>query len=31
VIFYEVSGDDIDVIRFLHGARDLPQYLDGDS
>ena len=29
LIFYRVSGDDIEVIRFLHGARDLPRYLDG--
>lgn len=30
LIFYKVSGDDIEVIRFLHGARDLPRYLEED-
>jgi plasmid stabilization system protein ParE len=29
--FYKSSGDDIEVIRFLHGARDLPRVLDDDS
>jgi plasmid stabilization system protein ParE len=29
-IFYKVSGDDIEVIRFLHGAPDLPRYLEED-
>ena len=28
LIFYKVAGDDIEVVRFLHGARDLPQYLE---
>lgn len=31
LIFYKVSGDDIEVVRFLHGARDLPLFLDEDS
>lgn len=31
LLFYKVSGDDIEVVRFLHGARDLPQYLVEDS
>jgi toxin ParE1/3/4 len=26
-IFYKVSGGDIEIVRFLHGARDLPRYL----
>lgn len=30
LIFYKVSGDDIEVVRFLHGARDLPRYLEED-
>ena len=29
-IFYRVSGKDIEVIRFLHGARDLPRYFEED-
>lgn len=28
LIFYKVNGEDIEVIRFLHGARDLPHYLE---
>jgi toxin ParE1/3/4 len=28
LIFYKVQGDDIEVIRFLHGARDLPRCLE---
>lgn len=31
LIFYRVSGDDIEVVRFLHGARDLPRHLQDDS
>lgn len=30
LIFYKINGDDIEVVRFLHGARDLPRYLEGD-
>ena len=30
LILYRVSGDDIEVVRFLHGARDLPRYLEED-
>ena len=30
LIFYKVSGDDIEVIRFLHGARDLPHHFEQD-
>ena len=30
LIFYKANGDDIEVIRFLHGARDLPLYLEED-
>lgn len=30
LIFYTVTGDDIEVIRFLHGARDLPGFLEED-
>ena len=30
LIFYKVSGDNIEVIRFLHGARDLPHYFEED-
>ena len=28
LIFYRPMGDDIEVLRFLHGARDLRRYLD---
>ena len=28
LILYKVSGDDIEIVRFLHGARDLPRYLE---
>ena len=31
LIFYKVSGGDVEVVRFLHGARDLPHYLEDDS
>jgi toxin ParE1/3/4 len=31
LIFYRSVGDDIEVVRFLHGARDLPWILDGDG
>ena len=31
LLFYKVSGEDIEIVRFLHGARDLPQYLVEDS
>ena len=31
LLFYKVSGDNIEIVRFLHGARDLPQYLAEDS
>jgi toxin ParE1/3/4 len=30
LLFYKVSGDDIEIIRFLHGARDLPRYFEED-
>ena len=31
LLFYKASGDGIEIVRFLHGARDLPQYLLEDS
>lgn len=31
LLFYRSSGDDIEVVRFLHGARDLPRYLEEDA
>ena len=31
LLFYKIDGDDIEIVRFLHGARDLPNYLDDDS
>ncbi len=31
LIFYKVSGDNIEVVRFLHGARDLLLFLDEDG
>lgn len=31
LIFYRFNGDDIEVIRFLHGARDLAVLLDEDG
>jgi plasmid stabilization system protein ParE len=30
-IFYRPVGGDIEVVRFLHGARDLPRYLGEDG
>ena len=30
LIVYKVSGDNIEIIRFLHGARDLPRSLEED-
>jgi toxin ParE1/3/4 len=30
LIFYRECGDDLEVIRFLHGARDLPSALEED-
>lgn len=30
LIFYKVDGEDIEVVRFLHGARDLPRFLEED-
>ena len=30
-IFYRVVGDDADIVRFGHGARDLPRFLDEDG
>ena len=29
LIFYRLDGDGIQIIRVLHGARDLPSLLDG--
>lgn len=31
LIFYRPTGDDIEVVRFLHGARDLPGILDAEG
>ena len=31
LIFYRVSVGDIEVVRFLHGARDPPRHLEDDS
>lgn len=31
LLAYEVNGGDIEVVRFLHGARDLPQHLDDET
>jgi len=28
LLFYRVSGQDIEVVRFLHGARDLPREIE---
>lgn len=28
LIFYRLVGDDLEVLRFLHGARDLPRVLE---
>ncbi len=30
LIFYRVSGNDIEIIRVLHGARDLPRQFDDE-
>jgi toxin ParE1/3/4 len=29
LIFYKADGNGLEIIRFLHGARDLPQFLEG--
>jgi len=29
-IFYCAAGEDIEVVRFLHGARDMPRMFDGE-
>ena len=31
LIFYRPHKDGIEIIRFLHGARDLPRHLEGES
>ena len=31
LIFYRVENGDLEVMRFLHGARDLPSYLEADG
>jgi toxin ParE1/3/4 len=31
MVFYHVSGGDIEVIRVLHGARDIPSILNSDA
>lgn len=31
LVFYRPVGEDIEVVRFLHGARDLPRILDEDG
>lgn len=31
LIIYRPVGGDIEVVRFLHGARDLPKYVDEDG
>jgi toxin ParE1/3/4 len=28
LIFYRVAGGDLEIVRFLHGARDLPRFLE---
>lgn len=31
LFFYRVAGEDLEIVRFLHGARDLPRVLDEDG
>ncbi len=31
LIFYRPDGDDLEVVRILHGARDLPRLLEEES
>jgi plasmid stabilization system protein ParE len=31
LIFYRPAGDDLEVVRFLHGARDLPRLLEDET
>ncbi|MEQ8762545.1 MAG: type II toxin-antitoxin system RelE/ParE family toxin [Planctomycetota bacterium] len=31
LLFYRSDGEDLEVVRFLHGARDLPALLDDES
>lgn len=30
LIFYRADGDDLEVVRFIHGARDLPRLLEDE-
>ena len=31
LIFYRVAGEDLRVVRLIHGARDLPRLLDDET
>jgi len=31
LIFYKAAGEDLEIVRFLHGARDLPRFFEGDG
>jgi toxin ParE1/3/4 len=31
VIFYRHDGEDIEIVRFIHGARDIPRLLEDES
>jgi len=31
LVFYRPDGDDLEVVRFLHGARDLPRLLEDET
>jgi toxin ParE1/3/4 len=31
LIFYRTDGRDIEIVRFIHGARDIPRLLEGES
>lgn len=31
LIFYRVAGEDLEVVRFIHGARDIPRLLEDET
>jgi toxin ParE1/3/4 len=31
LIFYRAGADGINIVRFIHGARDIPRLLEGES
>ncbi len=31
LIFYRTDGNDLEIVRFIHGARDLPRLFEDES